>query len=66
MLIVSMEAGERMSLYQIRAFVEGAVGLRFEGRLRSEVYERVTRTLREQGQAQQSRASKGLMPMRVE
>ena len=50
-----------MSLDQIRAFLEGAEGVRFEGRQRTEVYEWVTRTLREQGYDQQSRASKGLI-----
>jgi transposase InsO family protein len=54
-----MEVGERMSLEQIRAFLEAAEGVRFEGKRRSEVYEWVTRTLREQGYEQQGRAAKG-------
>jgi transposase InsO family protein len=56
-----MEAGERMSLDQIRAFLEGAEVVRFQGRQRTEVYEWVTRTLREQRYDQQRRAAKGLI-----
>jgi UDP-N-acetylglucosamine 1-carboxyvinyltransferase len=63
-LIVSMEAGERMSLDQIRAFLEGAEGVRFEGRQRTQVYEWVTRTLREQHYDRQGRAAKGLIGSR--
>ena len=56
-----MEAGEKLSLEQIRAFVEGTEGVRFEGTDRGQVYEFVGRTLREQGYKEQSRAVKGLV-----
>ena len=56
-----MEAGEKLSLEQIRAFVEGTEGIRFEGTDRGQVYEFVGRTLREQGYKEQSRAVKGLV-----
>src|SRR5688572_13121027 len=47
-LIVSMEAGERLSLEQIRAVMAGTEGIRFEGKDRGQVYEFVGRTLHEQ------------------
>lgn len=50
-----------MSPEQIRAFLEGAESVRFEGRQRSEVYEWVTRTLREQRYEERGRAEKGLL-----
>jgi transposase InsO family protein len=56
-----MEAGERMSLEQIQAFLQASEGVRFEGKGRSQVYEWVTQTLREQGYAQQGRSAKGLI-----
>jgi transposase InsO family protein len=56
-----MEAGEELSLEQIRAFLEGAEAVRFEGRRRTEMYEWVTRTLREQRYEQRGRAEKGLI-----
>ena len=56
-----MEAGEKPSLEQIRAFVKGTDGVRFEGTDRRQVYEFVERTLREQGYKEQSRRVKGLL-----
>jgi transposase InsO family protein len=56
-----MEAGEKLSLEQIRAVMAGTEGIRFEGKDRREVYEFVGRTLREQGYKEQSRAVKGLL-----
>ena len=60
-MIVSMEAGEKLSLEQIRAVMAGTEGIRFEGRDRSEVYDFVGRTLREQCYKSQKRESKGLL-----
>jgi hypothetical protein len=37
-LIVSMQAGERLSLEQIRAFLQASDEVQFEGRHREEVY----------------------------
>ena len=50
-----------MSLEQIRAFLEGAENVRFEGRQRSEVYTWVTRTVREQRYEERGRAEKGVV-----
>ena len=43
-----MQAGEQLSLEQIRAFLEASEGVGFKGRNREEVYEWVNQTLREQ------------------
>ncbi len=56
-----MEASKRMSLEQIQVFLKASEGVRFEGKGRGEVYEWVTRTLREQRYEQQGRAAKGLI-----
>src|SRR4051812_45607027 len=56
-----MEAGERMSLEQIQAFLKGSQNVRFEASQRSEIYEWVTRTLREQEYQQQGRAAKSVI-----
>ena len=56
-----MEAGEGLSLEQIRVFLEGAENIRFEGRQRPEVYEWVTRTVREQRYDERGRAEKGVL-----
>src|SRR4051794_35074975 len=56
-----MEAGEKLSLEQIRAVMAGMEGIRFEGKDRGEVYEFVGRTLREQSYGSQKREAKGLL-----
>ena len=56
-----MQAGKKLSLEQIRAFLESSEEILFKGRRRAEVYAWVTRTLREQGYAAQGRAGKGLL-----
>ena len=56
-----MQAGERLSLEQIRAFLEANDGVRFEAAHRRQLYEWVDRTLREQRYEQLSRAGKGLV-----
>ena len=56
-----MQAGKKLSLEQIRAFLESSEEIRFKGQGRAEVYAWVTRTLREQSYGQQGRAGKGLL-----
>jgi hypothetical protein len=43
-----MQDGEKLSLEQIEAFLEGSQKVRFEWKRREEVYEWITRTLRRQ------------------
>jgi transposase InsO family protein len=56
-----MQAGERLSLEQIRAFLEASDEVQFEGRHREEVYGWVEQTLRQQGYQALARASRGLL-----
>ena len=56
-----MEDGEKLSLEQIRAFVEGSSEIRFKGKDREEVYGWMTRVLRQHGYARQGREVKGLL-----
>lgn len=56
-----MQAGTKLSLEQIRAFLESSEEIRFQGQGRAEVYAWITRTLREQGYGQQGRVGKGLL-----
>src|SRR5713226_2637572 len=42
-----MQAGERLSLEEIRAFLEASHGVEFKGRIREEVYDWVNQTLRQ-------------------
>jgi hypothetical protein len=44
-----MQAGEKWSLEQIRAFLEASDGVGLEGRQPEEVYGWVNQTLRQQG-----------------
>ena len=60
-MIVSMKNGERLSLEQIRAFLEASEEFRFEASKRKETYDWVTRTLVEHGYSEQSREAKGLL-----
>jgi hypothetical protein len=60
-LIISVQSAERLSLEQIRAFLEASDEVQFEGRNREEVYGWVSRTLQQQGYGQLSRESKGLV-----
>jgi transposase InsO family protein len=50
-----------MSLEQIRAFLEASEPVRFEGKNRREVYDWVTRTLKQQRYGQCGREAKGLL-----
>ncbi len=56
-----MRNGERLSLEQIRAFLEASEEVEFEAENRQEVYDWMSRTLREHGYDQQSRAVKGVL-----
>ncbi|MFZ0590175.1 MAG: hypothetical protein WAM39_06815 [Bryobacteraceae bacterium] len=54
-----MRNGERLSLEQIRAFLEATDEVQFEAANRVEVYGWVSRTLCEQEYWKQSKATKG-------
>jgi transposase InsO family protein len=56
-----MQAGERLSLEQIRAFLEASHEVQFEGHSRAEVYSWVDQALRHQGYQELGRASRGLV-----
>ena len=56
-----MRNGERLSLEQIRAFLEASDEIGFEGSRREEIYQWVTPTLCEQEYWKQDRATKGLL-----
>lgn len=56
-----MQEAKKLSLEQIRGFLEASEEVQFKGKGRKEVYGWVTRTLREQGYGQQGRAGKGLL-----
>ena len=56
-----MQAGERLSLEQIRAFLEASEEVQFEGRNREEVYGWVDQTLRGQGCEELGRTGRGLV-----
>lgn len=56
-----MRNTEKLSLEQIRAFLEASEEVEFESENRQEVYDWMSRTLREHGYEQQGRAVKGLV-----
>ena len=56
-----MQAGERLSLEQIRAFLAASDGVQFEGRNREEVYGWVDQTLPRQGYEELGRTGRGLV-----
>jgi transposase InsO family protein len=60
-LIISMENGERLSLEQIRAWVEASEEVRFHCQDRGELYEWVNQTLRQQDYGRLRRGGKGLV-----
>jgi hypothetical protein len=60
-LIISMQDGEKLSLEQIRAFLEASEAVHFEGKRRREVYEWITRLLRQQGYRTQGKVVRGLL-----
>jgi transposase InsO family protein len=56
-----MKGGEQQSLEQIRAFLEGSEEVHFEGQRRQEVYDWITRLLRQQGYRKQGKVVRGLL-----
>jgi transposase InsO family protein len=60
-LIISMQDGEKLSLEQIRGFLEASEEVHFEGQRRQEVYEWITRLLRQQGYRKQGKVVRGLL-----
>ena len=56
-----MQGGEKLSLEQIRAFLEASPEARFDGQSTAEVYAWVTRVLQQHGYNGQNRAAKGLL-----
>ena len=56
-----MQGGEKLSLEQIRAFLEASQEAHFEGQSKREVYAWVTRTLQQHGYNGQKRSGKGLL-----
>src|ERR1035438_817879 len=56
-----MQEREKLSLEQIRAFLEGSEKVEFEGRNREEVYGWVNQTLRQQRYGELKRSGRGLM-----
>jgi antitoxin component HigA of HigAB toxin-antitoxin module len=60
-LTIHVQAGKKLGLEQIRAFLESSDEILFKGRRRAEVYAWVARTLHEQGYAHQGRGGKGLL-----
>jgi len=60
-LTVSVQAGEKLSLEQIRAFLEASDEVGFQGRNREEVYDWVNQTLRQQRYQELKRRGRGLV-----
>lgn len=56
-----MQDGEKLSLEQIRQFLEASEQIRFEGEGRTKIYTWVARTLRQHRYHRQGRAAKGLL-----
>lgn len=61
-----MQQAERLSLEQIRAFLEASEGVHFTGEQREEVYGWISRTLQAHRYRQQSRRARGLLRRYVE
>jgi transposase InsO family protein len=60
-LIIRMENSEKLGLEQIRAFLEGSGEVHFQAQGRQDVYEWVSRTLRQQNYSELKRSGKGLL-----
>jgi transposase InsO family protein len=65
-LKISVQQAERLSLEQIRAFLEASEGVHFTGEQREEVYGWISRTLQAHRYRQQSRRARGLLRRYVE
>jgi hypothetical protein len=60
-LKISVREAERLSLEQIRAFLEASEEVHFEGERREEIYGWISRTLQVHSYGQQSRRNRGLL-----
>jgi transposase InsO family protein len=60
-LIINVQAGERLSLEQIRAFLDASDEVGFKGRDRQEVYGFINQTLRQQRYEELKRSGRGLV-----
>jgi transposase InsO family protein len=60
-LTISVQSEERLSLEQIRAFLEGSDAVGFKGPNREEVYSWVNQMLRQQGYEELKRSERGLV-----
>ena len=56
-----MEDSGKLSVEQIQAFLEASQEVRFEGKEQKEVYEWITRLLRQQGYRTQGKVVRGLL-----
>jgi transposase InsO family protein len=65
-LTISVQTSERLSLDQIRAFLEGSGEVGFKGQKREEVYGWVDQTLRQQRYKELKRSERGLVRKYVE
>jgi transposase InsO family protein len=60
-LIISVQAGERLSLEQIRAFLDGSEEIELQARSRTEMYAFVDQVLRQQRYDELKRSGRGLV-----
>ena len=60
-MIVSMQDSEQLSLEQIQALLGASEEVRFKGKQREEVYDWMTRLMRQQGYRRQGKAVRGLL-----
>jgi transposase InsO family protein len=65
-LKISVQQAEKLSLEQIRAFLEASEEVHFEGQKREEIYGWISRTLQVHSYGQQSRGKRGLLRRYVE
>jgi len=65
-LKISVQQAEKLSLEQIRAFLEASEEVHFEGQKREEIYGWISRTLQVHSYGQQSRGNRGLLRRYVE
>jgi transposase InsO family protein len=65
-LKISVQQTEKLSLEQIRAFLQASQEVQFAGEKRQEVYEWIGRTLQVQEYRQQNRQSRGLLRRYIE
>jgi transposase InsO family protein len=65
-LKISVQQAEKLSLEQIRAFLEASEEVHFEGQKREEIYDWISRTLQVHSYGQQSRGKRGLLRRYVE